>query len=82
MGIPVERKISRSRENGRAPSPATATCLLSLVVEYFPRFLNDNYAIFGLQMVMIGAFILPTRWHNLPMTTYDFPSSVALADGG
>jgi hypothetical protein len=40
--------------------------VLSFVVEYFSRFFNDNYVIFVLQALVIGALISPYRWRTEP----------------
>ncbi len=40
--------------------------VLSFVVEYFSRFFNDNYVIFVLQALMIGALMSPYRWRAEP----------------
>ncbi len=74
--------VIRQRRENTLQQVWIGCALLSLVVEYFSRFFNDNYVIFALQLAVIAAFILPARWHNPPMPTYDLPSSVALADGG
>ena len=73
--------VIRQRRQNTLQQVWIACALLSLVVEYFSRFFNDNYVTFALQLAVIGAFIIPARWHNPPMPTYDPPSSVALADG-
>jgi len=36
----------------------------SFVVQYFSRFFNDNYAIFVLQALVIGALMSPYRWQT------------------
>ena len=40
--------------------------VLSFVVEYFSRFFNDNYVIFVLQALVIGALMSPYRWQTEP----------------
>ena len=36
--------------------------LFSFVVDYFSRFFNDNYVVFVLLALVIGAFMLPQEW--------------------
>jgi len=38
--------------------------VFSFVVEYFSRFFNDNYVIFVLQALVIGALMSPYRWQT------------------
>jgi hypothetical protein len=38
--------------------------VFSFVVEYFSRFFNDNYVIFVLQALVIGALMTPYRWQT------------------
>ena len=56
--------VIRQRRQNTLQQVWIGCALLSLVVEYFSRFFNDNYVIFALQLAVIGAFILPARWHD------------------
>ncbi len=40
--------------------------VFSFVVQYFSRFFNDNYVIFVLQALVIGALMSPYRWQMEP----------------
>lgn len=62
LGLPTLFLLLRAqRRENTLPQLWFAFAAFSFVVEFFSRFFNDNYFVFLLQALMVGAFIDPYR---------------------